>query len=158
LYYEDDVRASFLRYKFAGATAYADVYGEIMSKSIDEYKISCDIITWIPLSRRRLKSRGYDQAELIAGKLAELRGIKCVKLLEKTRHTKAQSKTGSAEKRHANISGAYRAVNPKETVGKHILLVDDIVTTGATVSEAAAVLKSAGASELTVLSLARKRD
>ena len=58
--YEGDVRASLLRYKFQGQSGYAKVYGEFLSKCIDENAISCDIITWVPLSRRRLRSRGYN--------------------------------------------------------------------------------------------------
>lgn len=99
LYYEGAVRESLLRYKFQGAAAYAKVYGELLSKCIDENGFSCDIITWAPLSRRRLRHRGYDQARLIAEETAKLLGIPCARLLKKTRNNPAQSGTGSAGKR-----------------------------------------------------------
>ena len=158
LYYEGLVRQSLLRYKFHSATAYAAVYGEILSKYIDENGISCDIITWIPLSKKRKRTRGYDQAELIAEEIARIKGLKCVPLIRKVKDTKAQSKTGNAEKRRANISGAYSLCSGAEVKDKRILLVDDIVTTGSTFAEAASVLKKAGASELVAVAVARKRD
>lgn len=155
LYYHGAVRNSLHRYKFGGATAYADIYSEFIVKCIDENQISCDSITWVPLSRRRLRKRGYDQAELLAKLIAKHLGQRPVRLLKKLRDTPPQSQTGSAEKRRANIAGAYACLRPERVQGKRILLVDDIVTTGATLSEAAKVLKKAGAKEVICATLAR---
>ena len=155
LYYHGSVKDSLHRYKFGGATAYADIYSEFIVKCIDENQISCDSITWVPLSRRRLRKRGYDQAELLAKLIAKHLGQRPVRLLKKLRDTPPQSQTGSAEKRRANIAGAYACLRPALVQGKRILLVDDIVTTGATLSEAAKVLKKAGAKEVICATLAR---
>ena len=155
LYYHDSVKDSLHRYKFGGATAYADIYSEFIVKCIDENQISCDSITWVPLSRRRLRERGYDQAELLAKLIAKHLGQSPVRLLKKQRDTPPQSKTGSVEKRRANIAGAYACLRPELVQGKQVLLVDDIVTTGATLSEAARVLKKAGAKEVICVTLAR---
>lgn len=154
-YYKDSVRESLLRYKFGGLSTYSKIYAEFIAKCIDENGISCDIITWVPLSAKRFRSRGYDQARLIADALSELTGIKCVRLLKKTRHNPAQSGTGSAEKRKANVSGVYSSVNTKELTGKRILLVDDIVTTGATMSECAKILTQQGCAEVQAVAVAR---
>ena len=158
LLYEGDVRSSLLRYKFQGQSGYAKVYGEFLSKCIDENAISCDIITWVPLSRRRLRSRGYDQARLLAEEIAGRYELSCLPLLKKRRNNPAQSRTGDAAKRKANVDGIYVAVNADQLRGKRILLVDDIVTTGATLSEAAKTLKTAGADEIVCIALATKRD
>ena len=155
LYYHGSVKDSLHRYKFGGATAYADIYSEFIVKCIDENQISCDSITWVPLSRRRLRKRGYDQAELLAELIAKHLGQRPIRLLKKLRDTPPQSQTGSAEKRRANIAGAYACLHPEQVQGKRILLVDDIVTTGATLSEAAKVLKKAGAKEVICATLAR---
>lgn len=155
LYYHGSVKDSLHRYKFGGATAYADIYSEFIVKCIDENQISCDSITWVPLSRRRLRRRGYDQAELLAKLIAKHLGQSPVRLLKKQRDTPPQSKTGSVEKRRANITGAYACLRPELVQGKQVLLVDDIVTTGATLSEAARVLKKAGAKEVICATLAR---
>ena len=155
LYYHGSVKDSLHRYKFGGATAYADIYSEFIVKCIDENQISCDSITWVPLSRRRLRRRGYDQAELLAKLIAKHLGQSPVRLLKKQRDTPPQSKTGSVEKRRANIAGAYACLRPELVQGKQVLLVDDIVTTGATLSEAARVLKKAGAKEVICATLDR---
>ena len=107
LLYEGIVRDSLLRYKFGGRREYAKIYGEFLAKCIDENGISCDSITWTPLSRKRLRSRGYDQARLLAEEIAARTGLPCVQMLVKLRNNPAQSGTGSAEKRRANVLGVY---------------------------------------------------
>lgn len=158
LYYVDDVRRSLLRYKFQGLSMYAELYGEFLAKCIDENKISCDSITWVPLSRKRLRRRGYDQARLLAEALSRKKDIPCVPMLRKIRNNPAQSGTGDAKKRRENVKGVYEAISLEEIRGKTVLLVDDIVTTGSTLSECASVLKKAGAKEVSAVTLARRRD
>ncbi len=158
LYYTDAVRSSLLRYKFGGLNAYAKAYGDFLSKCIDENVISCDYITWTPLSKKRLRRRGYDQARLLAEELARRRNIPCVPMLRKIRDNRAQSSIGNAEKRRQNVKGVYEALPTVSIRGKHILLVDDIVTTGATLSACAAELKKAGAEQITCLTVARRKE
>ncbi len=154
LYYEGTVRDSLLRYKFRSLTGYAKIYGEFLAKCIDENGISCDSITWVPLSSRRKHSRGYDQAQLLALELSRRTGIPCVRLLRKIRNNPAQSGTGGRAERKANVAGLYRAVSPDQIAGKRILLVDDIVTTGATLSECASMLRKAGAADVCAVTVA----
>lgn len=157
LYYKDIVRDSLHRYKFQSKTAYAEIYSCFMAKSIDENAVSCDIITWVPLSRKRKRCRGYDQAELLARDIAKIKALPCRRLLKKLRDTKPQSSTGGKEKRKANIKGAYAPVDPQYIKDKRILLVDDIVTTGSTLSEAAKMLRAAGAAAVCCATLARSQ-
>lgn len=156
LRYEDAVRESLLRYKFRGTTAYGRVYAEYLAKAIDETGISCDIITWVPLSRRRLRRRGYDQARILAEETAELLGLPCERLLEKRVHTRPQSGIDSAEKRRENAKGVYACCAPEKLRGKRVLLIDDIVTTGATLSECAAVLEKAGSAAVYAAAVASR--
>ena len=158
LYYTEAVRQSLLRYKFGGLRMYASVYGEFLAKCIDENHISCDSITWVPLSRMRLRKRGYDQARLLAENLAGRLSIPCVPTLRKIRNNPRQSATGNAEKRRRNVRGVYAALPEADVHGKTLLLVDDIVTTGATLSEAASVLQKAGAASVIGLTLARRKE
>ena len=159
LYYEGDVRESLHRYKFKGATGYSKAYGRLLADCIREHLSGrYDLISWVPLSRNRLNERGYDQSMLLALAAAlELDDV-AVSTLEKPLEAEKQSLMGSAEKRKANISGAYRAVDPVLVDGKRILLIDDIVTTGSTLSECAKTLLSAGASEILCAAIARTRD
>ena len=159
LYYEDDVRQSLHRFKFKGATGYSKAYGKLLADCIREQLAGrYDLISWVPLSRKRLKERGYDQAMLLAMAVAlELDDV-AVSTLEKTVEAEKQSLMGSAEKRRANISGAYRASDPELIEGKRVLLIDDIVTTGATLSECARTLRAAGAAEVLCAAVARTRE
>ena len=158
LYYTEEVRQSLLRYKFGGLRMYASVYGEFLAKCIDENRISCDSITWVPLSRRRLRQRGYDQARLLAEDLSARLAIPCVPTLRKIRNNPRQSASGNAEKRRRNVKGVYTALPQADICGKTLLLVDDIVTTGSTLSEAASVLRKAGAASVIGLTLARRKE
>lgn len=158
LYYEGTVRESLIRFKFRSLTGYAGIYADFLSKCIDENDFFCDSITWIPVSRRRLRHRGYDQARLMAEALAEKRGIPCVRCLEKVRDNPPQSRSGGREARQRNVRNVYRAVDSAAFVGQRVLLVDDIVTTGSTLSEAAGVLRKAGAAGVVGITLARSRQ
>ena len=158
LYYEGSVRQSLLRYKFGGSTANGAVYGKLMAKCIDETDISCDIITWVPLSRRRLRKRGYDQARILAEAVAGELDVPCERLLTKIRDNPAQSGAGSIENRRKNVSGAYEAVNTASIENRRVLIIDDIVTTGSTLSECARVLKNAGAERVYAAAAARKKE
>ena len=124
-----------------------------MDHCLREHAVSADVVTWIPLSRARLRKRGYDQAKLLAEEVAARQSLPCERMIEKIRNNRAQSGTKSAEERKKNVEGVYRAVT--DCSGARILLVDDIVTTGATLSEAAETLLKAGALEVTGLTAAR---
>jgi len=155
LYYSGDVRSSLLRYKFGALSVYARPYGAILTDCLRNNEVACDVITWVPISAKRLRKRGYDQAKLLAEEIARQLGIPCRCLLIKTADNPPQSVTGSAEKRKKNVAGVYRPADLSQIKGKSILLVDDIVTTGATLSECARVLKVAGAKKITAASVAR---
>ena len=149
LNYEGNVRESLLRYKFGGATGYAKVYGRLVAGTVRaELAGEYDLVTWVPLSRRRLRERGYDQARLLAKATAKELGLPLTPTLHKQRNTQPQSRTGDAAKRRANITGAYRMKRGADVTGKRVLLIDDVVTTGATLSECARVLGKAGAEQV----------
>jgi len=159
VYYEKDFRESFLRYKFHNCSAYASAYGKLLGSTIyEQLEGRYDVVTWVPIDRRRYRKRGYDQAYLLAKSASEMLTQKPVRLLKKKRSVSAQSTTGTAEKRRANIAGAYKAVHPERFLGKRVLLIDDIVTTGSTLSECAKTLLLAGAEDVCCATLARTRD
>ena len=153
-YYKDNVRLSILRYKFSGRVAYARSYGQLLAQVLAEEGAEFDLLSWVPVSFPRLLKRGYDQSRLLAQWLGKSLGITPVRVLKKFRHTKAQSLSGDAAHRRANVLGVYRCTCPEEIKGKRILLVDDILTTGATGSECARTLLTAGAKEVSLAVLA----
>ncbi len=155
LYYTGKVRESLLRYKFHGAAAYSGIYAELMADCLQRHGETADRITWIPLSRQRLRRRGYDQAKLLAKEVSRRTGIPCGRLLVKIRNNPAQSGRKNAAERERNVQGVYRADGVRP--GERILLIDDIVTTGATLRAAASVLLEAGAASITGLAAAKAR-
>lgn len=154
-YYKNDVRSSLLRYKFYGRRGYGQVYGRFLAmRLMNDRMEDFDVLTWVPISRLRRFRRGYDQVELIAQAVAAELKTDAVPTLKKIRNTPPQSGLKDAAHRRANVLGAYRAVDPDIVRGKRVLLLDDIVTTGATVSECARVLLTAGAKEVCFAAIA----
>lgn len=148
-YYNDNVRYGILRFKFAKRRSYALAYGRFLAmKLMSTGKTDFDVLTWVTTGWRRKRKRGYDQAELIAKAVAKELGVEAVRTLKKIRTTPPQSSLSSAAQRRANILGAYKVPNPSLVAGKRILLLDDIITTGATASECAKTLLTAGAKEI----------
>ena len=157
-YYEGAVRRSLLRYKFYGARSFAPGYGRLLAmKLLQSHPEGFDCLTWIPVSRLRKLRRGYDQVELLAKAVGRELGMEPIPLLKKVRHNRPQSGISDASKRRANVLGAYREVNRQAIAGKRILLLDDILTTGATASEAARVLLTSGAKEIHCAAVAAAR-
>lgn len=160
LYYKDKVRASVHRYKFGGCSAYSRRYAALMSDCV-ENNLDCrsiDVISWIPLSKKRLRQRGYDQARLLAEEIAAKTGLPCRQLLQKVKNNSAQSLTRDAKQRRKNVAGVYALDDGADVSGLRILLVDDVVTTGATMSEAARILRKEGAKSVFGVTLARHED
>ena len=157
LYYRDNVRKSILKFKFRGAIGYADCYAKLLAGCIEkELSGKYDMITWVPISDERMKTRGYDQAMLLAFATALELGNVAVETLKKTADNPAQSTLEGIEKRRANVMDAYEVVDRELISGKRILLIDDVVTTGATLSECARTLLMAGAEGVVCAALARK--
>lgn len=157
-YYEGNVRKSLLRYKFHNARSFAAPYGRLLAmKLLELYPEGFDVLTWVPVSRLRKLRRGYDQVELLAKAVGKELGITPVPLLKKVRHNRPQSGITGAEKRRANVLGAYRETDREAIAGRRILLLDDILTTGATAGECARVLKTAGAKEVHCAAVAAAR-
>ena len=146
--YEGAVRKSIHRYKFSGMRRYAGAYGRLLAMRIQRDLPAADIVTWVPISASRRRKRGYDQVELLARAAAPELGMPAEPLLEKIRDNRANSGLKTPAERRANVLGVYRAVARERFRGKRVLLLDDIVTTGATASECARVLLTAGAEEV----------
>ena len=158
LAYRGAVREAIHRYKFSGVRAYVRPFGLLMAQCVqDRPEMAADLVTWAPLSRKRRRERGYDQGELLARAMAKRLGLPAVPTLVKARHTQPQSGLDSAEARRANALGAYALLPGADVAGRHVLLADDVVTSGATLSECARTLLEAGAAEVWCVTLAQAR-
>jgi ComF family protein len=157
-YYDGSVRESVLDFKFRGIRSHARSYGRLLAmKLVREGLDDFDILSWVPVSPLRRWRRGYDQVELIARAVGEALGTQPKPLLKKVRHVPPQSGIAGAAERRANVLGAYKVPNPALVAGKRILLLDDIITTGATISECAKTLLAAGAKEIYGVAVAAAR-
>ena len=158
LWYRDGVRQAVHRYKFNHGRAHARLLGTLMAQCLhDRWAEPVDAIVWVPLSRKHRRRRGYDQAELLARRVGELTGISVLEALEKVRDTNTQSRIEKDASRRANVLGAYRVREGAELAGLRLVLVDDVVTSGATLSECASCLRMAGAESVVGLTFARAR-
>ena len=157
-YYEGNVRRSLLRFKFYNARSYGVSYGRILAMRLQrEYPDGFDMLTWVPVSRLRKLRRGYDQVELLAKAVGRELGLSPVPTLKKIRNNRPQARLKDPAARRANVLGAYRLLEGAAVKGQRVLLLDDILTTGATAGECARVLLSAGAKEVHCAAVAAAR-
>lgn len=148
--YEGEAKNVIMRLKYSGSAYLSSAVSEHMLDVLFATDWDFDRITFVPMHKDKRKKRGYNQAELLALEISERINVECSDLLEKTKVTKNQAALSGAE-RLENLKGAFSA---KGEVPKHVLLIDDVFTTGATTSECAKVLKKAGAEVVYVLTFA----
>ena len=156
VWYEKTVRDALLRLKFQGASEIAEPLGELIARcAAEQFGGEFDTVTWVPVSKKRLRKRGYDQSELLARSACRFWDIQPVRLLEKKVDNPAQSGVRDDAARRANVLGVYEAVG--DVAGKRILLIDDICTTGATLIECTRMLEDAGAEQVVCVAVALTR-
>lgn len=156
-YYEDNVAQSLRRFKFADMPYYSAAYGKLLAMRLLRDRVEFDVLTWVPVSAGRKRKRGYDQTYLLAKETARQLNVPCVRTLKKAVDKPPQSSLPNAASRQANVKNAYCAVRQERFVGKRVLLIDDIITTGATLSESSSVLLTAGAASVECATLAAVR-
>lgn len=156
LWYEGSVRRAVLRLKFENRRSGVDCFARLMAEcAAAHYPGSFDAVTWVPVSEKRLRQRGYDQAQCLAEALCRLWDTEPTETLRKTVDNPAQSGLTDRDQRRANVLGVYEAAAPDAVAGRHWLLVDDVCTTGATLDECRRMLLEAGAADVVCLTLAR---
>lgn len=142
----------YLKFKFVKSAA--DALGELLAKYARGAGLALEssVVIPLPLSAKRLRERGFNQSELIAESFAKRAGLAApAGMLFRIRDSKPQSESKSAEERKENVRAAFAVKSPALVAGRNILLVDDVITSGATMFEAAKALKSAGAKRIVAL-------
>ncbi len=159
LAYRNAVPEAVHRYKFSRVRAFGKPFGALMAQCLEEHlPLGADLICWAPLSRKRFRERGFNQAELLAREVGRLRLIPAQPVLWKMRDTGPQSELEEESARRANARGVYSLLPGIDLAGKRVVLVDDVVTSGATLGECAALLCQAGAEAVYGLTLAQARS
>lgn len=143
-YYRDPVRRLIHRFKYEGLFALGEPLGQLMVEAWPSWQRPVDLVLPIPLHSRRQAERGYNQSELLVKEMCRrLHWPSDKKALSRVRRTRPQLGL-TADERRANVHGAFVA-DPPRVEGKRVLLIDDVCTTGSTVTAAAIALHEAGA-------------
>ena len=152
--YEGDVRRIVHAFKFGGQSALAASLGEVLTGVWEEHGFDVDAIVPVPLTAMRRRTRGFNQALLLAREVSRASSVAVDEVLRRRRGGPPQAGSASAVERRRNVEGAFEA--GRLVAGKRLLLIDDVITTGATLDACARALIDAGASEVSALTLARE--
>jgi ComF family protein len=154
--YEGSLRGAIHRWKYEGKTYLTPFFAEWMEEGLNRHwgPHSLDLLIPVPLHTQRLRERGFNQALLLVKELSRRTGIPYRKtILQKKKPTIPQVNLSGTE-REKGLRGAFQVIGKEELLGKSVLLVDDVYTTGATVNECSKVLLRGGAERVNVLTLA----
>lgn len=143
--YDGIFKKAVKRFKFGNKGGYAKQLAfPIVQSILESYQcVNFDLITCVPMHKKRLAQRGYNQAELLAKECANIMNIPYFDALEKFKENREQHSIKASE-RAKNVKGVYRITDKELVNGKNILIIDDIITTGNTLGECAKILMKQG--------------
>lgn len=141
--------------KYRHTTALARPMAGFMAELARQHELQVDVVIAVPLSGRRQRTRGYNQAAVLARALALELELPLSDALVRRRHTPPQAGSADAEARRRNVSGAF-ACRGQEIADRRVLLVDDVTTTGATLDSCSRALKEAGVAAVWAVTFARE--
>jgi ComF family protein len=152
-FYEDELRALIQLFKYGKVQPLARMFGDLLAQALPRER-RFDMVVPMPMHWRRRWQRGFNQADLLAREIGRRTGLPVRNIARRKRATAQQAGLTSA-KRRANVSGAFEIRKSERVKGRCILLIDDVLTTGATAGACARALKAAGASSVSILTVAR---
>ena len=154
--FQGPVREAVHALKYNHLSALARPMGELMAAHVQEEELPVDMVVPVPLFGRRQRVRGYNQSGLLARELARLDGLSLAERgLNRRRDTPPQARSLDAEARRRNVAGAF-AAEGRRVEGRRVLLIDDVMTTGATLDACAQALRQGGAVSVWALTFARE--
>jgi ComF family protein len=151
--YDGVLRRLIALYKYDGVRPLAGPLSRLLARAVPRSQ-RFDVVVPMPLHWTRQWKRGFNQAGLLAQKVAGQLGVPAARALRRVKATAPQAGLTMAQRRD-NVAGAFALRGRTAVSGKHVLLVDDVLTTGATLNACAGVLKRGGARRVTVLTVAR---
>ena len=152
-FYKGVLKELILKFKYEKNFSAGDILVMLLEEKLSLYDEDC-YLTYIPSSKKALKERGFNQCEYIANEIGYRNNYKVINTLKKVKGTKVQ-KTLSREERIENLKGAFEVIEERKVEGKKFIIIDDVITTGATLKEAEEVLKRHGALQINTLTIAK---
>jgi len=150
------MREAIHQLKYQNLRALAVPLAGMLREYLMASPLDVDVLVPVPLHRKRLRERGYNQARLLAQELGKLRNLPVADdVLVRRRHTPPQARTATVEERRQNIADAF-ACRDHSLRDRHVLLLDDVATSGATLDACAKALKASGATAVWGLVMARE--
>ena len=154
--FEGVIREAIHKLKYQNLRALAAPLAGMLQEYLSANHLDVDILVPVPLHRKRLRERGYNQSQLLAKELGKLIDIPVLDdALVRRKHTPPQARTATVEERTHNIADAFACLDGS-LQGEHVLLLDDVATSGATLDACATVLKANGAAAVWGLVMARE--
>ncbi len=153
----DSVRELIHQFKYGGKIPLKKQLGRWLSETLEDPRLReprCERLVPVPLHHARRRERGFNQAHILAEELSRASGIPVLDCLRRTRYTATQTAFDRAA-RMENLRGAFHLRQHRAVTDLHLLLIDDVLTTGSTVDECARVLMAAGAASVRVATVAR---
>lgn len=152
--YEGDVARLIAGFKYNNKPYLKRTFGAVLAKKFEELKWDIDLVIPIPMTKKKKKTRGYNQAELIAEEFCKHTNLTlCTNALVKLKDTVQQARLGFKD-RQENIKKSFAVMDAEKIKGKNVLLIDDVLTTGATSNACSMCLKKAGVKDVYVLTIA----
>mgnify|MGYP000341350924 CR=1 FL=1 len=153
-FYGGILKKLILEFKYESNYTAGYLLSNFLLEIIEENNIKADVICYVPMTKKAEKKRGFNQCKVIAKNISNATGIPVRKCIKKIRNTKEQ-KTLNKEERIENLSGAFKVNNVDNIKNRNVILIDDVITTGATISECQNILKKSGAKKIIVLTIAK---
>ncbi|MEG1528599.1 MAG: ComF family protein [Clostridia bacterium] len=156
LIFEGEVQRLMHSFKFGGRSSYALPFAKLLADYFACLNLDIDLVTSVPMHEIDKKERGYNQSYLLASSFCDILGLKYVQTLEKIKQTQPQEKLNYVE-RMRNLNNAFQLIDKNIIKDKNILLIDDVLTTGATANECSRIFSKANATTY-VLTLASRKE
>jgi competence protein ComFC len=154
--FEGIIREAILQLKYRNLRALSETLAKLLSDFLTTNPLPGEMLVPVPIHRKRLRERGYNQSSLLAQKLSKLTNLPVIdNSLTRQRHAPPQTQTKTVAERRNNVAGAFTC-RDQRLKGRQVLLIDDVATSGATLDACAVALKATGATTVWGLTLARE--
>ena len=151
--YKDTIAVLIQRFKYNDAKYIADYFAKEISNVYFKYYFATDFLTFVPMTKKAQRTRGYNQGELIVNSLSKIVNVPIFYGVEKVKNTVRQAKLGRTD-RLKNLENSFKVIDKKSIKDKSITIIDDVTTTGATIETLAKALLKSGAKEIKYITIA----